>query len=72
MDISEFLSLFLAPTELTWKMLVMIAIGGVLLYLAVAKDMEPVLLLPIGFGAILTNLPSDWHCQPGRPAGQAL
>ncbi len=39
------------------KMLVMWAIGGVLIYLAVKKDMEPSLLLPMGFGAILVNLP---------------
>ncbi len=38
-------------------MLVMFAIGGVLIYLAIAKDYEPALLLPIGFGAILTNIP---------------
>ncbi|NLV59460.1 MAG: sodium ion-translocating decarboxylase subunit beta [Clostridiales bacterium] len=35
----------------------MLAIGGVLIYLAVKKDYEPALLLPIGFGAILANLP---------------
>ena len=40
-----------------WKMLVMWAIGGILIYLAIKKDMEPTLLLPIGFGAILVNLP---------------
>ena len=40
-----------------WKMLVMWVIGGVLIYLAIAKDMEPSLLLPIGFGTILVNLP---------------
>lgn len=40
-----------------WKMLVMWLIGGVLIYLAIRKDMEPSLLLPIGFGAILMNLP---------------
>ncbi len=39
------------------KMLVMLAIAGVLIYLAIAKDYEPSLLLPIGFGAILANLP---------------
>lgn len=39
------------------KMLVMWAIGGVLIYLAIKKDMEPSLLLPMGFGAILVNLP---------------
>ena len=32
-------------------------IGGVLIYLAIKKEMEPALLLPIGFGAILVNLP---------------
>lgn len=37
--------------------LVMIAIGGILIFLAVAKQFEPVLLLPIGFGAILANIP---------------
>ncbi len=40
-----------------WQMVVMWVIGGVLIYLAIAKDMEPSLLLPIGFGAILMNLP---------------
>ena len=39
------------------QMLVMWAIGGILIYLAIKKDMEPTLLLPIGFGAILVNLP---------------
>ena len=38
-------------------MLVMWAIGGLLIYLAIAKDMEPTLLLPMGFGTILVNLP---------------
>jgi oxaloacetate decarboxylase beta subunit len=38
-------------------MVVMILVGGVMIYLAIAKEYEPVLLLPIGFGAILTNLP---------------
>ena len=42
---------------ITWQMLVMWAIGGVLIYLAIAKEMEPTLLLPMGFGAILVNLP---------------
>lgn len=40
-----------------WKMLAMIAIGCVLLYLAIHKEYEPLLLLPIGFGMILSNLP---------------
>ncbi len=40
-----------------WKMLVMWVIGGLLIYLAIKHDMEPTLLLPMGFGAILVNLP---------------
>ncbi len=40
-----------------WQQIVMWIIGGVLIYLAIKKDMEPTLLLPIGFGAILVNLP---------------
>lgn len=40
-----------------WKMIVMWLIGAILIYLAIAKDMEPSLLLPIGFGAIMMNLP---------------
>ncbi len=39
------------------KMIVMWLIGGILIYLAIKKDMEPTLLLPIGFGAIIVNLP---------------
>lgn len=39
------------------KMLVMFLISAILIYLAIAKDYEPALLLPIGFGAILANLP---------------
>ncbi len=43
--------------ELDWKLVVMWAIGALLIYLAIKKDMEPTLLLPMGFGAILVNLP---------------
>lgn len=43
--------------NLTWQGTLMMIIGGVLIYLAIAKDYEPMLLLPIGFGAILVNLP---------------
>ncbi|MDL2293362.1 sodium ion-translocating decarboxylase subunit beta [Ruminococcaceae bacterium OttesenSCG-928-D13] len=39
------------------KMLVMWAIGGILIFLAIKKEMEPSLLMPMGFGAILVNLP---------------
>ena len=41
----------------TWQQVVMWAIGGLLIYLAIKKEMEPTLLLPMGFGAILVNLP---------------
>ena len=41
---------------LTWQQVTMWVIGGILIYLAIKKDMEPSLLLPIGFGAILVNL----------------
>lgn len=42
---------------LEWKQVVMWLIGGLLIFLAIKKNMEPALLLPIGFGAILVNLP---------------
>ncbi len=40
-----------------WKMIVMWLIGGVLIFLAIKKEMEPTLLLPLGFGTILVNIP---------------
>ena len=43
---------------LSWQNLVMYAVGGVLIYLAIRKGYEPLLLIPIGFGAILANLPN--------------
>ena len=49
--------LFEAFTIFSAKNLIMILVGGVLIYLAIKKEFEPVLLLPIGFGAILANLP---------------
>lgn len=42
---------------LQWQQVVMWVIGAILIYLAIKKDMEPTLLLPMGFGAILVNLP---------------
>ena len=41
----------------SYKMIAMWVIGGLLIYLAIKKDMEPTLLLPMGFGVILVNLP---------------
>ena len=43
--------------NLHWSNPVMIAVGCLLLYLGIKKDVEPLLLVPIGFGAILTNIP---------------
>jgi sodium ion-translocating decarboxylase beta subunit len=43
--------------NLTWGSVVMLIIGGVLLYLGISKKMEPLLLVPIGFGIVLVNLP---------------
>ena len=44
-------------TNLSLGNAVMIAVGAILIYLAIAKEYEPVLLLPIGFGCILANIP---------------
>jgi sodium ion-translocating decarboxylase beta subunit len=69
MDLSRLLPLLQAPLSLTWQSVVMMAVGGILIYLAVAKDYEPVLLLPIGFGAILTNLPLTGIAESGGMLG---
>lgn len=43
---------------ITWKMFLMWGIAGLLLYLAIAKGFEPLLLVPIAFGALIANLPT--------------
>lgn len=45
--------------NIQWQQAVMWIIGGILIFLAIKKDMEPTLLLPMGFGAILVNLPKS-------------
>ena len=45
--------------------LIMLAIAGVLLYLGVKKDVEPLLLVPIGFGCLLVNIPMGDLMEPG-------
>ncbi len=55
MDVLTFLTD--AIMHVTWQHAVMWVIGGVLIFLAIKKNMEPALLLPIGFGAILVNIP---------------
>ena len=49
--------LFANALSFTWQEGVMLLIGGLLIYLAIRRGMEPALLLPMGFGAILVNLP---------------
>jgi len=46
-----------AIAGMTWQHLIMIGVGLILIYLAIAKNYEPTLLLPMGFGAILVNIP---------------
>lgn len=52
-----FQDLFGNVLRFTWQEGVMLCIGGLLIYLAIRRQMEPALLLPMGFGAILVNLP---------------
>jgi oxaloacetate decarboxylase beta subunit len=54
--IGELLLSVFGGLHFTWANAVMLAVGALLIYLAVAKEYEPVLLLPIGFGCILANL----------------
>ena len=54
-------------TGLTWQMVVMWMIGLTLMYLAVVKDYEPLLLMPMGFGAILSNIPFSSAVGPEGP-----
>jgi len=46
---------------LTWQHLIMWGVGGILIYLGIAKKWEPLLLVPIGFGIILVNIPLGYH-----------
>ena len=43
--------------SITWKQVIMLFIGFLLLYLAIVKKFEPLLLVTIGFGGILANIP---------------
>jgi carboxybiotin decarboxylase len=58
MNIAELIhELLKGILHFTWGNALMIAVALVLIYLAVFKEMEPVLLLPIGFGCLLANIP---------------
>ncbi len=67
MDI--FLSLFENIGNVTWQMMLMWLIGAILIWLAIKKEMEPTLLLPMGFGAILVNLPLSGAITQGGEVG---
>ena len=67
--LQTFAGLFANFGNLTWQMVVMWAIGALLIYLAIAKKMEPSLLLPMGFGAILVNLPLSGAITQGDTVG---
>lgn len=65
MDLSKLLVLLDAFKLLQWQNILMIAVGGLLIFLAISKEYEPSLLLPIGFGAILCNLPLTGATEAG-------
>ena len=48
---------FLGFLNLSWQIVVMLAVGGLLIYLGTARNVEPVLLIPIGTGILLANMP---------------
>src|SRR4030042_2251957 len=48
---------FLGFLNLNWQIVVMLAVGGLLIYLGTAKNLEPVILIPIGTGILLANIP---------------
>ncbi|TVR03697.1 MAG: sodium ion-translocating decarboxylase subunit beta [Spirochaetaceae bacterium] len=52
-------------SALTWQNLIMITVGVVLIWLGIVKKYEPLLLLPIGFGSILANIPLSGVTEPG-------
>lgn len=50
---------------MTWSQALMMLVGALLIFLAIVKKFEPLLLLPIGFGAILSNIPQAGISDPG-------
>jgi carboxybiotin decarboxylase len=55
-----------------WPSLIMMGVGGLLIYLAIAKEYEPVLLLPIGLGCIIGNLPLSAMVDPAEQGMLAI
>jgi len=56
---------FLGFLNLSWEAVAMLVIGGVLIWLGIAKKVEPVLLVPIGFGCVLANIPLGGVAEAG-------
>ena len=65
----DFQQLLPAIAGMSWKNMVMIAIGLTLIFLAIRKQYEPTLLLPIGFGTILVNIPFSAVLTQGEVLG---
>ena len=61
----EWANLLQGFTGLTWQAVLMMVVGGVLIWLAINKDYEPLLLLPIGLGCILANIPGTGMLDEG-------
>ena len=68
MNGAELGSLFSGFADLirNWPSVIMMVVGGLLIYLAIAKEYEPVLLLPIGLGCIIANLPLSAMIDPAE------
>jgi oxaloacetate decarboxylase beta subunit len=56
---------FLGFLNLNWQAVAMLVVGGVLMWLGIAKKVEPVLLVPIGFGCMLANIPLGGAAESG-------
>jgi oxaloacetate decarboxylase beta subunit len=56
---------FLGFLNLTWQAVAMLVVGGILMWLGIAKKVEPVLLVPIGFGCMLSNIPLGGAAEAG-------
>ena len=56
---------FFGFLHLTWQATIMLVIGGVLIWFGIAKKMEPYLLVPIGFGCLLANIPLGGAAEAG-------
>jgi oxaloacetate decarboxylase beta subunit len=68
-DLLEFLR-STGVMHLAWRELVMLGVASVLLWLAIVKEFEPLLLVPIGFGALMVNLPMNGLMVP--PHGEEI